>query len=90
MKRFAKASKHHFLVILPPSPPSLTYLDEYAVRKLKVEPGAGGLRSGWTMLWLLDSGGVKYAKTFWWESTMNAKGELRGAKGPNGGDNQNQ
>ena len=40
MKRFAKVSMHHFLVILPPHPLCVTYLDEYAVRKLRNEPGA--------------------------------------------------
>ena len=39
---------------------------------------------------LLDSGGVKYAMRFWWESKMNVKGDLRGASGTNWGDNQNQ
>ena len=68
MKRFAKASAHHLLIILPPSPLSFTYLDEYAVRKLRNEPGSGGLTAGWTNLWLLDSGGVKYVMRFWWES----------------------
>ena len=68
MKRFAKASKHHYLVYYPHPPLCVTYLDEYAVRKLRNEPGSGGLRAGGTMSWLLDGGGVKYVMRFWWES----------------------